>query len=242
MEKGDYKIWDLIEEFAIWQAARLWYGVHPDDVFVPFDIQSRVSAIERVLKQAQERGDLKNPDSWSSMVTRAALRNFAEKQQMRPLFLFPEDRGGGDKTAFLAEIGAEFRQIVQERAAGGQAPGLKQIGQGAAAEEPERKAETTGQAERVQTADAEDPEPGREPVFFRSKIAKTLGLSCLSKRAGETLRKTLEPDYGFPVHLDTKGNRWNYRDEIEDWKANHVAEIDVLNERKRKPKEQKKKK
>jgi len=155
--------------------------------------------------------------------------------------LHPEEPGHDQEQAEQTRAEAEPEKIDTQHLATGShdaPPGIgpKQIGQGAAAAPLVGVAETTGQAEEASAADAQDPEPGREPVFFRSRIAKTLGLTCSPKRAGETLRKTLEPDYGFPVHSDTKGNRWNYRDEIEDWKANHAAEIAVLNERKRKPK------
>jgi hypothetical protein len=166
-------------------------------------------------------------------------------------WLFPEPIGSPGETkrsevealGKAHEVPSLLSKAVDKSALQEQGIEPKQIGQGTPAEDVVKKVETAGQAERTNTTDAEDPEPGREPVFFRSRIAKTLGLiSPSNERAGETLRKTLEQDYDFPVHFDKKGNRWNYRDEIDTWGANHAGEIATLNGRKRKPKEQKKKK
>jgi hypothetical protein len=88
----------------------------------------------------------------------------------------------------------------------------------------------------VPQEEAEIPE--RERVYFRTRIAKCLGLTY--RNAGETLRKTIEPQ-GFPVHVNDKDSRWNSIDEINRWKEEHAAEIALLNERQRKPKKTKKK-
>jgi hypothetical protein len=130
---------------------------------------------------------------------------------------------------------------VATAAEGDQGAELKETSQGKPAKEEimETTEETiTKQGQAGQESEAEGDEPARERVFFRTRIARSLGLAYSSSRAAETLRKTLEQE-GFPTHFDDKGNRWNYRDEIDNWKENHAEEIAVLNDRKRKPKKKK---
>jgi hypothetical protein len=101
----DYKAWDLVPRLALFQAACLWAE---KPVALPVNSEPEYAYLRMLKAAIQDRilvpyGDLKVRADWTAgrlnpnvntEVTREALRAFAESKGERPLFLFPEDRGG----------------------------------------------------------------------------------------------------------------------------------------------------
>ncbi len=88
-----YDIWDGVNNFELWQVASLWVGEEPISRSLP---NTKARAVRHMLVQDSENGvlevDQDDDDPDFLMLNRATLIKYAKKKQMRPLFLFPEDR------------------------------------------------------------------------------------------------------------------------------------------------------
>ena len=115
----DYAAWALVDAYTVEQAACLWVGAEP--AANPFTRargeRDRIAAAEQMLSAAIQSGELPADTSANvfasvgnhskSLVTREALRAFAEKKSQRPAFLFDtlmrqgsDSATGTDETAF----------------------------------------------------------------------------------------------------------------------------------------------
>ena len=97
----NYHIWDNIPEIRMHQAAALWAEIVPSTYSKDLNAGARPH-LEMLIKAA-DRGDLKVERFISGghgglekrgndIVTREALRDYAEKVAQKPKFLFPETR------------------------------------------------------------------------------------------------------------------------------------------------------
>ena len=112
--------WALVDDFTVRQAACLWVGAKPsENQFLRNEVVTdQIAAIEQMLTGAIQSGILDADTSTNAltsignhsktMVTREALRAFAEVKKQRPAFLFdtllpqevePGDDGSGDGPA-----------------------------------------------------------------------------------------------------------------------------------------------
>lgn len=102
----DLSFWQQVDDMALWQAAYLWMGLDPPKVSGP--LPPTVQAKLHRLKRAVERGDLQpleigeSPgdsllwrvvNQWATsgahtVVSREALKTYAEQIRERPSFLF----------------------------------------------------------------------------------------------------------------------------------------------------------
>jgi len=99
----DYDAWDLVNDFTVAQAVCLWCGVDPD---ISFLIQKsknpQIAAIEQMLVSEIRAGRLRADSTQNvlssignyseSLVTREALKELAERKELKPKFLFPMAR------------------------------------------------------------------------------------------------------------------------------------------------------
>ncbi len=99
----DYDAWDLVNDFTVAQASCLWCGVDPD---ISFLIQKsknpQIAAIEQMLVSEIRAGRLRADSTQNvlssignyseSLVTREALKELAERKELKPKFLFPMAR------------------------------------------------------------------------------------------------------------------------------------------------------
>jgi len=112
----DFAAWALADAFSVHQAACLWVGAEPTESDVMRQFQgktaetSKIAAIKQMLSAAIQAGELPadtSANAWAmigdhskTLVTREALRAYAEKKNQRPVFLFdtllPEGREDGD--------------------------------------------------------------------------------------------------------------------------------------------------
>ena len=97
---SDLATWALVDDFTVRQAACLWVGAKPSEN--PFSrtgvITDQIAAIEQMLTSAIRSGVLDADTSTNALtligdhsktiVTREALRAFAESKNQRPAFLF----------------------------------------------------------------------------------------------------------------------------------------------------------
>ncbi len=95
----DYDAWDLVNDFTVAQASCLWCGVDPD---ISFLIQKsknpQIAAIEQMLVSEIRAGRLRADSTQNflssignyseSLVTREALKELAERKELKPKFLF----------------------------------------------------------------------------------------------------------------------------------------------------------
>lgn len=115
----NYSDWDLKDEFTIYQASHLWFGVDPNNVEgVSEEAISKSWNFMATIQGAVRRGRIKSADSVWDMIAmdivlkekgiamemqdyevyvrafpRADLRSYAENNGWKPPFLFPEERG-----------------------------------------------------------------------------------------------------------------------------------------------------
>ncbi len=96
----DFAAWALADALTVEQAACLWVGANPTDSSFrrPTAQRDRIAAVQQMLTSAIQSGKLPADTSTNalamiadhskSVVTREALRAFAESKKQRPAFLF----------------------------------------------------------------------------------------------------------------------------------------------------------
>ena len=91
----EFERWDRVLMPALWQAACLWDDLEP---YIPVAPGTPSYSTLQMLKSAIMSGEIEvagefgHGDAWTRL-TRETLRQYAEKVGVRPLSLFPEDRG-----------------------------------------------------------------------------------------------------------------------------------------------------
>ncbi len=99
----DYDAWDLTNDFTVAQASCLWCEVDPGISFLMQKSQNpQIAAIEQMLVSEIRAGRLRADSTQNvlssignyseSLVTREALKELAERKELKPKFLFPMAR------------------------------------------------------------------------------------------------------------------------------------------------------
>ncbi len=114
MEITDFSLWDLREEFDIYDSAKLWFNIDPHAEYdeIPQEMKSNIKLMSSVLKEAIINERIKRENIILSngvrrfeerlihlmKISRKGLIQFAESINQKPSFLFPEERGKDIKT------------------------------------------------------------------------------------------------------------------------------------------------
>ena len=99
----DYDAWDLVNDFTVAQASCLWCEVEAGGSFLIAKMQNpQIAAIEQMLVSEIRAGRLRADSTQNvlssignyseSLVTREALKELAERKELKPKFLFPMAR------------------------------------------------------------------------------------------------------------------------------------------------------